>query len=297
MSDTQDANQTHNNEVVLFSLDALDIRGRAVRLDHIVDEIISAHDYPQSVSAYVAQLISLSCLFSSLFKFEGIFSLQVQSSSALKMLACDVTSKGEVRACASFDEDHADEDDFKPGEGYVVFTIDQESEKDRYQGIVQIHNGDLVETVQHYFNQSEQIPTGIKAVCNQDADGRWTAGGVLLQRLPDQGGTAEKTDKIDARDQWQHAMVLLSSLTDEEICDRDLSLHDVLLRLFHAEGPRVFDPIPLVKKCRCSRDKLLGVLRSMDPAERADITKEPEIEVQCEYCAEKYKFSAEDING
>ena len=296
-----DTNNQYNNQITVFELDKLDIRGRALRVGDLVQDIISAHDYPDYINRCIAELVVLSSLFSSLFKFEGIFSLQIQTDGAVKMLACDVTSMGGVRACASYEGE--DTPDTLFGKGYMVFTVDQGADKERYQGIVDLKNDSLIDSVQHYFNQSEQIPTGLKLFIDQNKDKQWQASAMLLQRMPGHGESMQEKNKPrvekDSETQiadWQHAMVMMSSLTDEEMFDNTLEMNDVLIRLFHdQEGVRVYEPVQLKKHCRCTSDKLLSVLRSLSDDEKDDLIEDGAVEVRCDYCGENYTFTVSDI--
>jgi molecular chaperone Hsp33 len=82
----------------------------------------------------------------------------------------------------------------------------------------------------------------------------------MLQRVPPEGGYAVIAD--DVEDGWRRAMVLMSSATAEELVDPDLPPHGLLFRLFHEEGVRVYDTHALEARCRCSRERIEGILRA-----------------------------------
>ncbi|MDZ4320408.1 MAG: Hsp33 family molecular chaperone HslO, partial [Phenylobacterium sp.] len=71
-----------------------------------------------------------------------------------------------------------------------------------------------------------------------------------------------------------------------------------LFRLFHEDGVRVFENQALSAVCRCSEDRIRGVLASFEAEERADMV-EPDgrIHVTCEYCAKTYRLEPESLAG
>ena len=83
---------------------------------------------------------------------------------------------------------------------------------------------------------------------------------------------------------------VLDSATKEECLSEDLSSGDLLLRLFHEEGVRVFEPIPVQKKCRCGMDRVENVLLTMAPEERDYMVKDGKITMRCEFCSRDYDF-------
>src|SRR3569833_2423245 len=62
-----------------YEVDALDVRGRLVRLGPALDEILTKHDYPAPVGKLLGEAIVLTTLLGSALKFEGRFILQTQT--------------------------------------------------------------------------------------------------------------------------------------------------------------------------------------------------------------------------
>ena len=258
-----------------FQLESSSLRGRIVRFNSVLDDILTPHDYPEVVKQLLAETITLCSLLSSMLKYEGIFTLQTKGDGPISMLIADMTSDGEIRGCAAFDDKRLDvvtkqlaafSDDVDEssdnhlaqllGKGYIAFTVDQGDKVERYQGIVDLKGKSLVECVQHYFTQSEQIETGIKLAAGQ-REGQWCSAGLMLQHMPDEGGFEDKqshSSNLD-EDDWRRAMILMQSCTENELLDSELNSHDILMRLFHEEGVRVFEPTALSHSCRCSEDK------------------------------------------
>ncbi len=303
-----------------FRIDPFALRGRLVRLGPTVDRILSQHDYPEPVAAILGEAITLAIVLAGALKYDGIFTLQTKSDGPVRLIVADVSTDGAVRGYAQYDRERVDaaraqspelsespelskslgHPGISPsvpeliGRGYIAFTVDQGEHTERYQGIVELIGATLAECAQHYFRQSEQIQAGIKlAAARSGANGAWRAGGLMLQRVPPEGGYTVIAD--DVEDGWRRAMVLMSRASPAELVDPELSPHRLLFRLFHDDGVRVFDTHPLEARCRCSRERIARILRAF-PAEDIEEMRQDEVTtVTCEFCNTSYNFAGEDL--
>ena len=299
------------NIIQPFQLETSSYRGRLVQLDSVLNDIITAHEYPAILSQLLGETITLCSLLSSMLKYEGTFILQVQGDGPIKMVMADMTSEGQIRACASYDPERLQacsdqleifskqscQDSYNKmaqlfGQGHIAFTVDQGDHTDRYQGIVELKGDSLIDCVQHYFCQSEQINTGIKIGVGKHA-GEWKSTGIMLQSLPEERFQDENSVGYGnvEEDDWRRSMILLESCTYEELLDPAIDPHNLLIRLFHEEGVRVFEPISVEKYCRCSQDKVESILSSMSNDERDDLVVDGVIAMTCEFCNQNYVFN------
>jgi molecular chaperone Hsp33 len=280
-----------------FQIEGLGIRGRAVRLAAVADEIIHKHAYPAPVAHLLAEMLTVAAALAAALKYEGVFTLQTKSEGAVKLMVVDVTSDGAMRGYAQFDKDAVaalPADASLPrllGGGYLAFTVDQGEDTDRYQGIVELIGADLVECVQHYFQQSEQLKAGFKLAAAAP-NGHWRTGVVMLQRLP--AGEAPMAGE-EADEAWLHAITLLASCTSKELLDPGLPIDDLLYRLFHEDGVRVFKGHTPRAQCRCSRHRVESVLKSLPQGELKDFEVHGALEVTCEFCNSKYRFTLGEL--
>ena len=288
------------DQVQPFLIESSRIRGRLLRLEDVCDRILSRHDYPAPVARLLAEMLALCGGLASLIKYDGIFTLQASGDGALRMMVVDVTSEGEMRGYAGFDEDRlegliSESGGSRPtvpqlfGKGHLAFTVDQGSHSRRYQGIVALDGDTLAACLQHYFMQSEQLQSGIVLAAGQRG-AHWVSAALVLQRLPE-----EAVHAIEDEDDWRRAMVLQASCSEDELLDDSLAFHDLLYRLFHEEGVRVFEPRPLRDGCRCSRQKLENVLRTLPRMEIEDLKNDGAVEVTCEFCTALYRFDDDDL--
>lgn len=284
-----------------FQLDVSAYRGRMIRLGPALDEILTRHDYPEPVARLLAETIVLATALAAALKYEGIFTLQTKGDGPVRYTVADITSVGDLRGYASFDAERLDgltaDGAAAPdmagllGSGYLAFTVDQGEHTERYQGIVEMRGETLTDAVRHYFRQSEQLATGIKAAVGRDADGRWAGAAIMLQALPPtDAGVAPEHRASNTEDDWRRSMMLLDTVTDAELLDTALPVNQVIFRLFHEEEPRVFARQALRFGCRCSADRVANVLRSIERAELDDLRKDGKVEVTCEFCNSTFRF-------
>lgn len=294
---------------VSFHIDNGAFLGRFVRLDKVINTILTKHHYPKQVSAIVAESTALATLLSSTLKYKGLFTLQTKSNGPVPMVVVDVTSEGGIRACADYNEDkilHAQElrktvGEIEPaphfmGEGILAFTVDQGPETDLYQGIVDLQGKDLSECAMRYFKQSEQIETYLKLYLQapQNDNDEWKAAGIMLQKLPSHGGK-EELDETDLNEAWNQAVIFMQSLQEAEIFDTSLSSETILHRLYHADGLHISQQKEYSFACRCSREKLFNTLHAMKPEEIDEMCENGKITATCHFCGTIYSFDKGEL--
>ncbi len=285
------------NAIIPFQLDGAPVRGRIIRLDNVLSDILGRHEYPEALAQITGEAALLSLAVSSLLKYDGIFTLQAQGEGPVSMIVSDVTSAGALRACANIRENAVVPKDgginTYVGKGYIAFTVDQGEGTERYQGIVELKDSGLKESLLHYFTQSEQIPTGIVMALSHTEAG-WRGGIIIVQEMPEEGGNAFAKSS-DEEDDWRRIMTLLQSCTAGELLDDTLSATDLLYRLFHEETVRVYETQVIRDECRCNRDRLLGILQAMPQNDLDYLEDGGEISIRCEFCSQTYAFTQEEM--
>lgn len=312
-----------DDTVLPFQLDASDIRGRVARLDGVLHNVLKQHDYPPQVEALLAEMALITALIGQTIKLRWKLSLQVRGNGPVRILATDYygpTDDGEparIRAYASFD---AEKDLDVPnlfdlvGSGYFAILIDQGKDMAPYQGITPLSGGSLSSCAETYFAQSEQIPTRFalsygRSTVAHEAE-HWRAGGVMLQHMPKaspqitgEGGSGENgllapEDILgeDEGENWTRANVLLDTVEELELIGPSISPSELLTRLFHEEGPRVFDAQPVRFGCTCSEDRVrtsLSIYSAKDIAHMT--TDEGDVTADCQFCGAHYVFAPETL--
>jgi molecular chaperone Hsp33 len=152
----------------------------------------------------------------------------------------------------------------------------------------------LIDCVHHYFQQSDQFSAAITMAAEKDGKGGWRAGALMLQRLPEDELSFRKEEMDEA---WRRATILMGSCEKSELTSDTLSAHQLLFRLFHEDGVRVFDALPLRFSCQCSRDRGEGILNLLSAAEIEDYKIDGRISVKCEFCSTEEWFNAAQIEA
>jgi molecular chaperone Hsp33 len=312
-----------DDTILPFEVAALDLRGRVVRLAPAVDTILSGHGYPQPVAKLLGEAIVLGVMLGSALKFEGRFILQTKTDGPVPMLVVDFTSPDKVRACARLDQERiaaaiaAGRSDAAAllGKGHLAMTIDQGGAMSRYQGLVALDGGTLEDAAHEYFLRSEQIPTRVRLAVAEEltagsggANHRWRAGGILLQFIPraperarvpdlDPGDAPEgmTPHSVEEDDAWVEGRSLIETVEDVELIDPALSSEQLLYRLFHERGVRVFRASALRAECSCSRQSVEAMLRSFPQTDRDDMVENGVISVTCEFCSATYVFEPAEV--
>ena len=313
---------TGDDMVTPFEIKPLGARGRTVRLGASITELLAQHDYPDAVAAVLAEAIALGALLGTTLKFDGRFILQTQTDGAIDMMVVDFMTPGQIRAYARFDEDAvsavsqggpADASVYL-GKGHLAMTVDQGPDMERYQGIVALDGVSLSEAAHAYFAQSEQIPTSVRLaagrVVTPGASGgtQWRAGGILVQHLPSDGQSSPielsagdapegyEAKQLPEDDNWTRARVLMETTEDHELIDPQLTTDRLLYRLYHEDGATAYEPVPIICKCHCSRERISEVLNNFSAEEIADTVKDGQITVNCEFCSRSYVFDPAEFS-
>lgn len=312
-----------DDTVLPFQLDRSDVRGRVARLDGVLEEVLRQHDYPAVIEALVAETALLTALIGQTIKLRWKLSLQIRGNGPIRILATDYYGPSEdgaparVRGWASFDADRLDpeQEPFSQiGEGYFALLIDQGEGMVPYQGITPLAGGSLAACAQTYFAQSEQLPTRFALSYGRSTlpgkGEHWRAGGVMIQLMPKAsasvaategsgaGGLLEHQDILDGEEgeNWNRVNHLLDTVEDMELIGPSVQPTDLLVRLFHEEGPRVFDPQRVEFGCTCSEDRVRGSLAIYSAKDIAHMTTdEGTVTADCQFCGAHYVFDPETL--
>ena len=255
-----------------------------VRLGQTKEEMLNHQKMPLLVKKLCEELVVGACLLAQMLKFEGDLILQTKGSGPLKMIVAECSSKGFIRATAQWD-DLADCTDFAEliGEGYFAVTLDP-IKGERYQGIVALEGHSIIECINHYFAQSEQLATRLWIASDGEA-----VGGLLIQNIPEEGGQARINDT-----DWIAVSTLADTMTAEELAQDAGPL--LIYKLFHELSPRSFAPWKIAFGCSCSKERSSRALRALGEDEVKQLfSEQPELTVDCHFCGQVYQYDQADL--
>lgn len=277
-----------------FAVEQQSVRGQYVRLGPAWLALREHGDYPEPVRRMLGEAVTAAVLLASTLKFEGELTLQLQGDGAVRLLVAQCTNDFRIRAVARLDRGRVEAardvvDPFAAlaGAGTLVVTIEADRLASRYQGIVPISGGSLSASLEHYFENSEQLPTAVVL----GADDFGTAG-MLVQRMPDHGGTGAASADTANRT-FDAARAAIGGVQRDELLARPPE--DLMRRAFSGLDLRVHDSHPVGFRCRCSRERVSGMLRSLGIEEiRSLIAEQQSVTVTCEFCHRPWRFDPVD---
>ena len=294
-----------------FLFDGLPVRGMLVRLTGSWQEALrrraTVGAFPPEVRVLLGEMAAAGVLMQANIKFNGSLVLQIFGDGPVKLAVAEVqpdlsfrsTAKvvGEVGAGAGLEallNVH--------GQGRCAITLDPQDRlpgQQPYQGVVPLF-GDQREPLQHvsqvlehYMLQSEQLDTRLILAADDHI-----AAGLLIQRLPVQGegniGGARNEDDIGLSDAYNRIAMLAATVTRDELLTLDADT--VLRRLFWEEQLTRYEPLHPSFVCRCSRERVRGMLRGLGRDESDSLIAERGlVEVGCDFCGVQYRFDAVDV--
>ena len=298
MADMTDIIETFSDALMGFTLPGRSARGRMVRLEGVLEEVLAAHDYPAPITHLLGEALVLVALMGGLLKGEQAqMTMQAQTNGGIvSLLVCDYRD-GAVRGYADFDGERLEKLGANPplaalfGEGHLGITFETEG-RERYQGIVPLEGDSLAAACESYFSQSEQIPTLIR-VASRAGAGERTAAGMLIQHLPEgEEGRERLHIRLDHPD-WEHVAILAGTISHDELLDPALSLEAIAWRLFHEEEEvRVQTGTMVSRGCRCSGPHYEAVIARFPPEEQTEM-RGPDgiIAVDCAFCSRTFALA------
>lgn len=289
----------HADSLRRFVFERYPFRGQLVHLGPAWRAMMQHHEYPDGIRDSLGEATAAAVLLAATLKFKGQLSLQLRGSGPMHLMLVECDEGLAVRGVARFRDPPVSRDlRILSGDGTLTVTLEGDELANRYQGIVPLAGERMDECLRGYFESSEQLPT--RLWLRADAE---QASGMLLQRLPvtsrpasvtesGAGGVAEE----EVEDAWRRVQLVAGTVTGAELA----SLHDreLLRRLFAEDDVRMFAAAPVYFRCRCSRERVETMLRSLGRDEIAGLLAERGcVEVRCELCSRAYRFDAVDVGA
>lgn len=289
-------------------------RGEIVSLGAAWRQIREHHDYPVAVSRLLGEMVAASALLHANIKFDGALVMQIHGDGPVRLLVVECSADLHMRATAKL----ADVDARHPitqdaslqelvnvnGGGRFAITLDpaqRQSGQAPYQGIVPLEGETIAAVLQDYMLRSQQLETRLWLAADERG-----AAGLLLQKLPLDGGIAQGTNprlaatavareaQIEtAAETWRRVVMLADTIRQDELLN--YPPREAMHRLFHEETIRLFEPMPCAFRCSCSRERVSRMLLSLGEEEIKDtLADQGSVRVNCDFCNRRYEYDAVD---
>jgi molecular chaperone Hsp33 len=255
-----------------------------VKLGQSKDDMLDHQKMPTPIKTLCAELVAATCVLAHMLKFDGEMIVQIKGAGPVNMMVAECSSKGRIRATAQWDDiGHYTTFSELIGKGYMAVTVDPK-QGERYQGIVPLESGSIEGCINHYFDSSEQLDT--KLWLSSDVA---TVAGLLIQRIPDEGGS-----RASKPSNWETLSTLAATVTKEELASDAGPL--LVYKLFHELSPRSFDPFSIHFGCSCTRERSSRAIRALGETEVKQLfAEQPSVTVDCHFCGRVYQYDQADL--
>jgi len=278
-----------------FMFENSPVRGELIEISEAWQQVQSRRSYPAVVSTLLGEMMAAAALLSANLKFDGAIIMQIHGDGPVQLLVAECDAALRLRATAKLREgaEISEQAGLQQlvnahGEGRFAITLDPTDKKpgqQAYQGIVALEGESVATVIENYMMRSEQLDTRLWLAADDKV-----ARGLLLQKLPDEGG---KTAALTDADVWNRTVTLASTLNQQELLGTDIMT--LLQRLYWEETVRVFDPRHPTFHCGCTREKVGNMLKMLGREEidsaLADLGK---LDINCDFCGQDYLFDPVD---
>lgn len=274
-------------------------RVQAVRLTDSWQTGLSHQSLPECVQILLGELVAAATLLAANLKFNGSLVLQLQGDGPVALLVVECTAELNIRATATLREGQTIPADGtlqtllnQHGEGRFTVVLDpnrDETKMQPYQGIVPLEGNSVARVLELYMRSSEQLDTRLWLA----ADATRCAG-LLLQRLPEQGGSHPVPDGKRSPDEtWEEMSHLFQTVEKPELLEA--STDTLIHRLLWNEDLITFDPLNVNWHCPCTAQRVANMLRMLGQEEiMAILDEQGSVSVSCNFCGMPYEFDAVD---
>ena len=269
------------DQLSTFVLEGGNVRGGFVSLHDTWRRILARHEYPGAIASLVGEASVASVLMASHLKGGTALSLQIVGEGPIRLLVVQCDGELKVRAMADWREP-------LPTGGLLVggrlaVTLEP-AIGERYQGIVPIVGSGMAQSLDNYFQRSEQLATKLWLFANEQQ-----AAGLILQAIPGNGSRAEATAPS-----FEAAVGQLPSLDEPVLSDPE----GFIRRYFGVWDVRLHEPRPVQHDCRCTPQHLGNIVRMLGEVEvNSLLSEQGMVELTCEFCNRAFRYGPQDARA
>ena len=201
---------------------------------------------------------------------------------------CDGLIRGytDVKLLADFDGvEDTNENKVLGGSG-VLSVIRSDEKGTIYSGQVSLSPPEIKKLAAKYLNQSEQVPTGVEIFSKMHDFKIAKMTGIMVQKLP--GADTEK---------FVHVLEKFDDGSVSELLENFKEIIE-FSELFEIDDLKLISEKELKFGCRCSYEKSLSIMGSLEMVELQGIIERKEDQkVTCHFCGETYKLKWENLQS
>lgn len=277
-------------EDVLTRATADGVRIYALNTTNLVREAAKKHGCSHLASAALGRAMNGALLLAATMKDNERISLRLKGDGPLG----EVVADAEGTCVRGYVENP---DAFMPlkngkldvgggiGQGNIIVTRYLQN-AEPFTGYCELQDGEIASDLTKYLYVSEQTPTSVALGVLVDKEGEVTAsGGFFIQAMP--GCADEVLEKLENN---VNLMPYVTQLL--EIGYTPQKMIEIIGRGLDVD---IKETVPVSFKCRCSRERILTALGSLDAKSLAELAQDKVTEAHCQFCNTTYEFSQEEV--
>ncbi len=277
-------------EDVLTRATADGVRIYALNTTNLVREAAEKHGCSHLASAALGRAMNGALLLAATMKDNERISLRLKGDGPLG----EVVADAEGTCVRGYVENP---DAFLPlkngkldvgggiGQGNIIVTRYLQN-AEPFTGYCELQDGEIASDLTKYLYVSEQTPTSVALGVLVDKEGEVTAsGGFFIQAMP--GCADEVLEKLENN---VNLMPYVTQLL--EIGYTPQKMIEIIGRGLDVD---IKETVPVSFKCRCSRERILTALGSLDAKSLAELAQDKVTEAHCQFCNTTYEFSQEEV--
>lgn len=279
-----------NDNLQRFIFENAPVRGEFIHLGESFQTITSQHSYSPAVKQLLGEALCVAGLLTAIIKFNGRLSVQFRGKGKLKMLLAQCDNHFHLRGLVKCDGDLSYQDLMDSfNDGVLMIMLNSDKSTRNYQGVVAWRGNSLVESIEGYFKESEQLATRIwLSVDNSHA------AGLLLQVMPGKESAPYGMEKEMIAMQWERLVSASSQMQKPDMLQ--LGCEHLLRKLYPQEDVRVFEAQPVAFRCTCTRKRGEDAILVLGKEEAEEELNEKQVlTVTCDFCNKEYEFDKVDV--
>lgn len=269
-------------------------RGVVLNGVRLVNEMHANHNLGILETLILGQAYMAVLLLAATLKDGARVRLQIECEGPVKRLIAEADSFGEVRGYLGQVPIPIDKPlesfDTAPffGQGTLSVTRFLPDAKAPFTGQIALKHGNLAMDLAEYYLQSEQTSSAFNLSVSFDKDGEVNgAGALMVQAMP---GSEHKKDVV-------MATVVENLPSIGKSFAAGITPKDFVADQFQIFNPRFLDERRVEFFCRCTRDRMIMLLKMLPPDEREDILENGPfpVEITCHFCGTVYSFTQNEL--
>lgn len=268
------------------------IRVMACDIKEIVQEAVNRHGLYPTAAAALGRTMAISAMMAFTLKNEDeLINVRISGDGPLELIRVDAYKNGNMVGFVKNPQvnminelTHKLDVGGAVGKGQLSVTRNVRL-KQPFTSSIELISGEIAEDFAYYFSQSEQLPSAVSLGVLVGEEGEiLSAGGILIQMLPGH----EEADII----MTEHVLGGLKPVS--QILHEGMAVKELVEALF--EDIEVVNETKVQFKCHCNKEQMERALRTLNEDDLKSLIEDDKpIELECQYCNEKYSFSQEEV--